>query len=176
LGALANNTAASGGNMRWMSGIGLFVAGTILGILIMQPSASPKNMTPGVRLNHVGLYVKNLDESVAFYKKMGFRQVFTFNDAQGHPVVYMQVDHDTFMEFTPATAEHPAGLSHMGIWSDDLKSTVAALRQNGIKVDDVSMGVTKAHITNLVDPDGLRTELLEFPPESLQRKAINAWK
>ena len=162
--------------MVWMRGIGLFVAGIILGILMMQPSASSQNKTHGVRLNHVGLYVNNLDESVAFYKKMGFRPAFNFTDLQGHPIVYLQIDHDTFVEFTPATAEHPAGLSHLGIWSDDLKSTVSALRQNGIKVDDISMGATKAHITNLVDPNGLRTELLEFPPESLQRKAINAWK
>ena len=162
--------------MRWMRGLGLFVAGTFLGIFMMQPTASPQKMAPGIRLNHVGLFVKDLDESVNFYKRMGFSQAFTFTDAQGHPVVYLQINRDTFMELTPATAEHPAGLSHIGVWSDDLNSTVTELRQKGIKVDDVSLGVTKARITNLYDPNGVRTELLQFPPESLQRKAIDSWK
>jgi len=155
---------------------GLFLGGLALGIVLMQPAAHTQKKPVGIRLNHVGLYVNNLEESVTFYTKMGFRRAFNFQDAQGHPVAYLQINHDTFMELTPATAEHPAGLSHIGVWSDDLNTTVADLRQNGIKVDDVSMGMTKAHITNLYDPNGVRTELLEFPPESLQGKAIKAWK
>jgi hypothetical protein len=28
----------------------------------------------------------------------------------------------------------------------------------------------------MIEPNGVRLELLEYPPESLQRKAMDAWK
>jgi hypothetical protein len=37
----------------------------------------------------------------------------------------------------------------------------------------VPVGSTQASIT---DPNGLRVELTELPPNSLQRKAMDAWK
>jgi catechol 2,3-dioxygenase-like lactoylglutathione lyase family enzyme len=163
--------------MRWIRGSVLFVAGTILGIFIMQPTAAPQKKNPGVRLNHFGIYVKDLNESTNFYtKKMGFREAFSFKDGAGKPIVYLQINRDTFLEMTPADADHPAGFSHAGIWADDLESMVASLKQQGIKIEDVHLGSTKAPLTNMYDPNGVRLELLAYPPESLQRKAIDAWK
>ena len=163
--------------MRWMRAFALFVAGIIVGIFIMQPSAASPQKVAGLRLNHVGIYVKDLNESINFYtKNMGFREAFSFNDREGRPTHYLQINRDTFLELAPADANHLAGVSHMGIWADDLKSTVIALRQRGVKVDDLMLGVTKAPLTNLMDPNGVRVELLDFAPESLQRKAIDNWK
>jgi hypothetical protein len=31
-------------------------------------------------------------------------------------------------------------------------------------------------LTSVIDPNGIRLELLDFTPDSLQRKAIEAWK
>lgn len=164
--------------MRWIRGSALFAAGTIAGIFLMQPAAAPQEKKiSGLRLNHFGIYVKDLDESTSFYtKKMGYRQAFSFKDGAGKPVVYLQMSRDTFLELTPADAEHPAGFSHAGIVADDVNSTVASLKQNGVKVEDVHVGSTKAPLANLIDPNGVRLELLSYPPESLQRKAIEAWK
>ncbi len=164
--------------MRWIRGSALFAAGTLVGIFIMQPVASPqKKMAAALRLNHFGIFVKDLDESTKFYtQKMGFREAFTFKDAAGKPVVYLQMNRDTFLEMTPADAEHPAGFSHAGILADDLESTVASLKQQGVKVEDIHSGSTKAPLANMYDPNGVRLELLNYPPESLQRKAIEAWK
>jgi hypothetical protein len=107
---------------------------------------------------------------------MGFRQAFSFKDGAGKPIVYLQMSRDTFLELTPADATHPAGFSHAGIMADDVNSTVASLKQNGVKVEDVHVGGTKAPLANMFDPNGVRLELLSYPPESLQRKAIEAWK
>jgi hypothetical protein len=57
-----------------------------------------------------------------------------------------------------------------------LNAAVAALRQRGVKVDDPRTGSTKTSITNVVDPNGIRLELLDFLPGSLPRIAINSWK
>lgn len=163
--------------MRWIRGSALFVAGTVAGIFVMQLAASPQKKMTGLKLNHFGIYAKDLDESTNFYtNKMGFREAFRFKDAAGHPIVYLYINRDTFLELTAADAEHPAGFSHAGILSDDVQSTVASLKENGVKVEDVHAGSTKAPLANMFDPNGVRLELLSYPPDSLQRKAIDAWK
>jgi hypothetical protein len=68
------------------------------------------------------------------------------------------------------------GVSHIGIWADDLNKTVTILRERGVKMDNPISGGTKAVLTNMFEPNGVRLELLEYPPESLQRKAIDGWK
>jgi catechol 2,3-dioxygenase-like lactoylglutathione lyase family enzyme len=163
--------------MPWMRGSALFVAGTLAGILIMATAASPQKKASGLTLNHFGLYVKDMDESTKFYtENMGFRKAFSFTDGAGHPVVYLQIDHNTFLEMTPSDKDHAPGFSHAGILTDDLESTVAALQKKGLKVEDVHLGGTKALISSTLDPNGVRLELLAYPPDSLQRKAMNAWK
>jgi catechol 2,3-dioxygenase-like lactoylglutathione lyase family enzyme len=156
----------------------LFAAGIGVGVFLMEPSAAQQVQNPGLRLNHVGIYAKDYDESMRFYTKtMGFREAFTIKDKDGKPTLtYLQLGRDTFVELAPATAERPAGLSHIGFWPTDLKETVATLRQRGVKVDDPRTGSTKTSITNVMDPSGIRLELLDFLPDSLPRKAIDAWK
>ena len=164
--------------MRWMRGVMLFTAGTVFGISATQPSASPQEKTAGLRLNHFGIYVKDFDASMNFYTKtMGFRVAFSLKDKDGKPnLAYLQINRDTFLELAPATAERPVGFSHIGLWADDLNKTVTLLRERGVKLDDPHAGGTKALLTNMIEPGGVRLELLEYPPESLQRKAIDAWK
>jgi catechol 2,3-dioxygenase-like lactoylglutathione lyase family enzyme len=156
----------------------IFAAGLLLGVFAMQPSASPQEKISGIRLNHFGLYVKDLDESINFYTKtMGFREVFSLKDKEGKPsLVYLQINRDTFVELAPATAERPIGFSHVGLWADDLNKTVSILRDHGVKMDNPISGATKALLTNMTEPSGVRIELLEYPPDSLQKKAIDGWK
>ena len=76
----------------------------------------------------------------------------------------------------PANAQRPAGLSHVGIWPDDLNATILELRQRGVKVDDPRITSSKSSITNVTDPNGVRLELLNILPDSLQTRAIDSWK
>jgi len=164
--------------MRWMRGVVLFLAGTVFGIFETQPSAAPQEKAIGLRLNHFGIYVKDFDESMNFYTKtMGFREAFTLKDKDGKPTLaYLQINRDTFLELAPATSDRPVGFSHAGLWADDLNKTVTVLRERGVKMDDPKAGATKAPLTNMIEPNGVRLELLEYPPESLQRKAMESWK
>jgi hypothetical protein len=43
-------------------------------------------------------------------------------------------------------------------------------------VADPRTGSTKTSITNVIDPSGVRLELLDFLPGSLPRIAIDSWK
>jgi catechol 2,3-dioxygenase-like lactoylglutathione lyase family enzyme len=163
---------------RLISGIALFAAGVGVGVFLMLPAAAEQNQTTGLRLNHVGIYTKDYDASMRFYTQtIGLREAFTVKDNDGKPTLtYLQISKDAFLELAPATATRPAGLSHIGIWPENLTATVAALRARGVKVDDPRTGSTKTSITNATDPDGVRLELLDFLPDSLPRKAMDAWK
>lgn len=158
--------------------VALFAAGIVVGAFLMQPGAAQQNQKPGLRLNHVGIYAKNYDESLRFYTQtVGLKEAFTIKDQAGKPTLtYLQINKDTFLELAPATAERPAGLSHVGIWPENLAATVALLRQRGVKVDDPRTGATLTSITNVTDPNGIRLELLDFLPGSLPRKAMDEWK
>jgi catechol 2,3-dioxygenase-like lactoylglutathione lyase family enzyme len=163
--------------MRLLQGLGIFIVGTLAGMLIAQASAAPKENE--AQLNHVGMYVKNMDASLDFYTKtMGFRETYLFKDEQGKPAMaFIQVSRETFIELMPADADHPAGFSHAGFQVDNETATIDTLRHKGVKVEDAHPGLRmKALSTDVLDPDGLRLELLEFTPDSLQRKAIDSWK
>jgi catechol 2,3-dioxygenase-like lactoylglutathione lyase family enzyme len=155
----------------------LFAAGIVVGSFLMQPSPA-QNREPGLRLNHVGIYAKDYDESMRFYTQtIGLKEAFTIKDAAGKPTLtYLQINKDTFLELAPATAERPAGLSHVGIWPENLTATIAALRQHGVQVAEPRTGATLTSITNVTDPNGIRLELLDFLSGSLPRKAIDEWK
>ena len=155
----------------------LFAAGIGVGIVLMQPGAAQERRIPGLRLNHVGIFAKDYDASMRFYTQtLGLHEAFTIKDANGKPTLtYLQITKDTFLELAPAN-NRPVGLSHVGIWPENLNSAVAEIRSRGGKMDDPRTGATKTSITNLMDPDGNRLEFLDFLPGSAPREAIDNWK
>lgn len=162
-----------------MRGIVLFTAGLILGISLMQPSSAQVGNKggSGIRLNHVGMNVKNFDETINFYKSIGVREAFTLRDADGKPTLsYIQISRDTFLELAQATPERPAGLTHFGLQADDVKVTAAQLRMAAVKVDDAKPSRTGTLLTSAFDPNGIRFEMAETPADSLVKKAIDGWK
>ena len=158
--------------------LALFAAGIVVGAFLMQPSPAQQKQSTGLRLNHVGIYAKDYDESMRFYTQtIGLKEAFTVKDAAGKPTLsYLQITKDTFLEIAPATGDRTVGLSHIGIWPENLAATVALLRQRGVKVDDPRTGSTQTSITNATDPNGIRLELLDFLPGSLPKKAMDEWK
>jgi len=156
----------------------LFAAGIVVGSFLMQPSPAQQKQSTGLRLNHVGIYAKDYDESMRFYTQtIGLKEAFTVKDAAGKPTLtYLQITKDTFLEIAPATGDRAVGLSHIGIWPENLAATFALLRQRGVKVDDPRTGSTQTSITNATDPNGIRLELLDFLPGSLPKKAMDDWK
>jgi len=163
---------------RYINGIALFAAGLIAGLFLMRPSQAQDDRLTGIRINHVGISARDWDETLNFYiKTLGFKEAFTFKDKNGNVTTsYIQMNKENFLEVSRATPERPAGLNHVGIWVDDLNATVANLRRRGVKVDDPRVGNSKAPLTNVVDPNGIRLELLEYPTESSQKKAMDSWR
>ena len=164
----------------YLRALGLFVAGAVFGTLVLRPSAAQENRNTNLHLNHVGIAVKDVDATVNYYTKvMGYRVAFKFPSRDGRPTTtYMQINRDTFLEIAPASDASPAGtITHMGIQSDDVKAAVAQIRMNGGDIEDAHVsGNTKALLSNINDPDGIRSELIELTPDSLHKQAVDRWK
>ena len=162
---------------NWIGKLLLFGSGIVVGAFLMQPGSAQQNQAPGMRLNHVGVYAKNYEESLQFYTKtMGFHEAFTVKDKDGNvTLTYLQINKESFLELAPANAR-PVGLGHVGLWPQDLDRTIATLRERGAKVDDPRSSSTGSRITNVFDPNGVRLELVDFLPGSEPRKAMDAWK
>ena len=159
-----------------MRSLMLFVAGVLVGLAVQTTIA--QNEVVG--LNHVGISVPSIPEAAAFYtQKMGFREAFRNSDPQGNPTaIYMQISKNTFLELQQSNEKRPAGVNHFGLHVENMKAAVAMFRQRGATATDPGppSGFSKAILSNVTDLNGLRIELAELGPESLQRKAMDAWK
>ncbi len=159
-----------------MRGLVLFVAGVLCGLAVQTAVAQNEV----VALNHVGISVPNIPEAAAFYtEKMGFREAFRNSNAEGQPTaIYLQVSRNTFIELQQANAQRPAGVNHFGLEVGNITSAVAMFRQRGATASDPTgpSAFSKAMLANVIDLNGLRIELAELGPDSLQRKAMESFK
>jgi catechol 2,3-dioxygenase-like lactoylglutathione lyase family enzyme len=159
-----------------MKGSVLFLTGLIVGALLVQAGVAQDRARRGV--NHIGINTRNYDEALAFYRDtLGAREAFTIRHPDGAVrLTYLQLSGDTFIELLPVAADQPAGVTHIGIETDDVELSVANLRGHGIAVADPTVGVSKAHVARVADRDGVQIEIMQIGPDSLQRQAVEAWK
>ena len=156
----------------------VFVIGLLLGSAMSTTLAQGNRLAGMNGVNHVGINVENFDEAMAFYtQKMGFREAFTVRDDKGQPTLaYVQASPNTFVELQPAGANRAPGISHVGLHVEDIRATIVSLKQRGVTVEEPRVSSTKSMIANVTGPGGVRIELSELGPESLQRKAMDSWK
>jgi catechol 2,3-dioxygenase-like lactoylglutathione lyase family enzyme len=162
---------------RAMRGVALFAAGILVGLAVQTGLAQKRTE---VYVNHVGIAVPSVPDALAFYtQKMGFREAFHQNAPDGKLVsAYVQVSRNTFIEIQEANAQRPAGVSHFGLAVDSIEDAVKMFRAGGATASDpgAPSAFSHARLANVTDLNGVRIELAELTPDSLQRKAIDSWK
>ena len=160
-----------------MRRIGTLVTGIVIGLVVQ--SAVAQNRTE-MYVNHVGIAVPNVADALTYYtQKMGFREAFRQTSADGKLVsAYVQANKTTFIEIQEANAQRPAGVSHFGLAVDSIDEAVKYFRANGVTASDpgAPSAFSHARLANVTDLNGIRIELAELTPESLQRKAMDNWK
>ena len=161
-----------------MRGLAIFITGAAVGL---AAGALAQNTTPNrgiVGLNHVALSVPDLNKAVEYYTKtMGFPEAFRSVNAQGEvQLVYVQISQNTFIELQPANAQRPPGINHFGLHVENMGAATAMFKSRGANVLETRVSPTKAILSNIIDPNGVRTELAELPPESSHRQAMERWK
>ncbi len=156
----------------------LFIAGIAVGLAV--DAALAQNGSPNrglVGLNHVGVAVPNLDEALNYYTKtLGFPEAFRSVDEKGNvTLVYVQISKNTFVEIQPANGR-PLGINHFGIHVENMAQVTSMFKQRGANLSETRVSPTKAILSNITDPNGVRIELAELTPESQHRKAMERWK
>jgi len=155
-----------------------FLTGLLVGAAAMAVGAQSNRLTGNHGINHVGIVVDRLDEAIGTYRQaFGFGEAAVLRDERGQSTLaFIQVSRNTFIELSPSSATRRAGLDHFGLHVDDLKATVAELRQRGVKVEDPRFGRTISFITSTTDPVGVRMEMSEIRDDSMLGKAIAGWR
>jgi lactoylglutathione lyase len=123
------------------------------------------------RTLHVGLRVRDLDRSLAFYEALGYRTVGRVPETPIGQLVMLKLVADDFvtLELVHDPDRDPPGgdshLSHLVIAVDSMADFVTGLRGAGIEVGDAtSPDGTDDFLTAVVDdPDGNRIELVQWP-------------
>jgi hypothetical protein len=64
----------------------------------------------------------------------------------------------------------------VGIHVENMKEATAMFKARGVNIAEIRTSDTKAILNNITDPNGIRIELAELPPESMHRQAMNRWK
>ena len=159
-----------------MRGLVLFVAGVLVGGLITRTGIAQDRQVRG--LNHVGMAVADYPTAMDFYTKtMGFKEAYTMRRPDGSPILtYLQLSRDTFVELSPAGPNQQPGITHFGVEYGSLDAAVAELRARGATVGDPGLTPARARFSRMNDAGGVQVELMEFGPESMQRKAIDSWE
>jgi catechol 2,3-dioxygenase-like lactoylglutathione lyase family enzyme len=150
--------------------------GLVIGAGLQGLSGQQRNI---VSLNHVAIAVDDFAAASRFYSQgMGFPEAFALREPNGSPALsYFQINRNTFIDLMPVTAERPAGFVHFGLEVTSVDEVVRRLRATGMTVGDPGTSPrTKSRIAVARTPQGTSLELLEFGPDSLHRKVIDAWK
>ena len=132
-------------------------------------------------LSHVALLVHDFDIILPFYTEtLGLRQAFRIDEADGSPkLIYLAIAPMHFLELLPSDkvastlpVEH--GYAHICLEVEDIQAYRDRLISLGIAVTEVVTGFTRCKLCWINDPEGNLIELMEFPPDCMQRQASQA--
>jgi lactoylglutathione lyase len=124
-----------------------------------------------MRTLHFGLRVADLDRSLAFYTAVGYEVVGSAPETPLGQLTMLKLPRDEFVTIelvhdpTQGGGKVGTGLSHFVIKVESMDATVAALFAHGIDADVPTSpdGSDDFLTTWIVDPDGNRIELVQWP-------------
>jgi lactoylglutathione lyase len=127
-------------------------------------------------LGHIALATHDLEQSLAFYARLGIHEAFRLNHPDGRiMLIYLHVAGDRFIELFPGgpppDPERQGTFKHLCLLTDSLHHTVEQLRQDGVVIEkEPTLGLDHNWQAWIRDPDGNAIELMQLVEESPQRK------
>ena len=124
-----------------------------------------------MRTLHFGLRVADLDRSLAFYTAVGYEVVGSVPETPLGDLTMLKLPGDEFVTIelvhdpTQGDVDVGTGLSHFVIKVESMDATIAELAARGIDADVPASpdGSDDFRTTWIVDPDGNRIELVQWP-------------
>lgn len=135
-----------------------------------------------MRTLHMGLRVADLERSLAFYTGVGYEVVGSVPDTPMGQLAMLKLPDDAFVTIELVhdpnrQVEITTGLSHFVIKVESMDATIKALAARGIdaEVPTSPDGSDDFRTTWIVDPDGNRIELVQWPPGHLDGITAADW-
>jgi catechol 2,3-dioxygenase-like lactoylglutathione lyase family enzyme len=134
------------------------------------------------KLAHINFVTNDLEKIIDFYvNKLGLQIIFTLDNQEGKPFCYYFGCGDTtFLEFCDQkmAAEVWGGkveelnigtrYRHFCLEVTGLEEFCSSLREKGVSVSEISLGMDHSYQAWIADPDGNQIELMEYTPSSMQ--------
>ena len=125
-----------------------------------------------MRTIHVGLRVTDAERSIAFYTAVGYEIVGRVTETPIGDLTMLKLPADEFVSIELVHhRDHGAtgsgnALSHLVIATQSMADTVAELSSRAIDVETPTSpnGSDDFLTTTIVDPDGNRIEIVQWPP------------
>jgi lactoylglutathione lyase len=114
--------------------------------------------------------VSDLERSLAFYRTVGYSELGTVPFDDGSSLVWLKLPDEpsVSLELVHRPADGPvriAGFEHFAIEVESLSATIERLTGAGLEPGAPEVhGFDGPKTSWLVDPDGYRIELVEWPP------------
>ena len=136
-----------------------------------------------MRTLHFGLRVADLDRSLAFYAAVGYEIVGSVPDTPLGHLTMLKLPGDEFVTIElvedpiPGEVGIKMGLSHFVIKVESMQATLAALGTHGVDTEEPTSpdGSADFLTTWIVDPDGNRIELVQWPADHADGMTVADW-
>ncbi len=133
-------------------------------------------------LGHIALRVNDLQKSLDFYGKLGFKEMTRLLNDKGEAwIVYLRITDDEYLELFPNGVSKPnnardaIGIFHICLTVEDIDATFAELAKVGIQPSQPrksTRGIDGNRGGWIEDPDGTQIEVMEMAPNCIQLQAI----
>ena len=114
-------------------------------------------------IDHIELIVRDVDEHVEFYQKLGFKLLLRTSHHGGSAELQIPGENQPVIEIHSATGEETIGINHIAFKVASAQEAYDDIREKGIAPEREPhlVEVTGRTNVNLRDPDGWRLQLVD---------------